>query len=105
MKNRLLRDLYLNSITLFSRAFNKWMSMRLTLCNFGIFPSKSKSVLTRGGYFTWEIKMRLVMAKEAFNRKISLLASKLNIELVKKLLGFTFGALDYIAQRPGHKEN
>jgi hypothetical protein len=29
--------------------------------------------------------MRIVIAKEAFNRKISLLTSKLNIELVKKL--------------------
>ena len=34
---------------------------------------------------TWEIKMRTSMAKAAFHRKISLLISKLNIELSKKL--------------------
>jgi hypothetical protein len=32
-----------------------------------------------------EIKIRIAMAKEAFNRKISLLIIKLNIELRKKL--------------------
>ena len=35
------------------------------------------SVLTRHGYCTREIKMGIVIAKEAFNRKISLLTSKL----------------------------
>ena len=44
------------------------------------------SVLTRDGYCTREIKMRVVIAKEAFNRKISLLTSKLNIGLRKKLV-------------------
>ena len=44
------------------------------------------SVLTRDGYCTREIKMRIVIAKEAFNRKISLLNSKLNFELRKKLV-------------------
>ena len=34
-----------------------------------------KCVITRDGYCTREIKMRIVIAKEAFNRKIS---SKLN---------------------------
>jgi hypothetical protein len=59
---------------------------------------------TRGRYCTSEIKMRNVMDKEAFNRKISLLASKLNIELRKKLIGCytVFGAFRYMAQRPGH---
>ena len=33
------------------------------------------------------------MAKLEFERKISLLTSKLNIELWKKLVGVTFGAL------------
>ena len=32
--------------------------------------------------------MRIVIAKEAFNRKISLLTSKLNIELKKKLIRY-----------------
>jgi hypothetical protein len=36
--------------------------------------------------FSREIKMRIPMVKEAFNRKISLLRSKLNIELRKKLV-------------------
>ena len=44
------------------------------------------SVLTRDGYCTREIKMRIAIAKEAFNRKMSLLKSKLNIELKKKLV-------------------
>ena len=39
-----------------------------------------------GSVLTREIKMRIVIAKEAFNRKISLLTSKLNIELRKKLV-------------------
>jgi hypothetical protein len=44
------------------------------------------SVLTRDGYCTREIKMRIDIAREAFNRKMSLLTSKLNIELKKKLV-------------------
>ena len=44
------------------------------------------SVLTRDSYCTREIKMRIVTNKEAFNRKISLLTSKLNIELRKELI-------------------
>ena len=43
-------------------------------------------VLTGDGYCTREIKMRIVIAKEAFNRKISLLTSKINIELREKLI-------------------
>ena len=34
-----------------------------------------------------EIKMRIAIPKEAFNRKMSLLTSKLNIELRKELVG------------------
>ena len=37
------------------------------------------SVLTRDGYCTREINMITAIAKEAFNRKMSLLTSKLNI--------------------------
>jgi hypothetical protein len=44
------------------------------------------SVVTRDGYCTMEIKMRIDIAKEAFNRKTSLLTCKLNIELRKKLV-------------------
>jgi hypothetical protein len=44
------------------------------------------SVLTRDGYSTWQIKMRITTVKEAFNRKISLLTSKLNMKLIKKLV-------------------
>ena len=40
-------------------------------------------VLTRDGYCTREI---IAIAKEAFNRQMSLLSSKLNIELKKKLV-------------------
>ena len=59
-------------------------------------------MLTRHGYCTREIKMRIAIAKEAFNRKISLLTSKLNIEVMNNWLGDMFGALHYMAQRPGH---
>ena len=39
-----------------------------------------------GSLLTREIKMRIAIAKEACNRKMSLLTSKLNIELKKKLV-------------------
>ena len=45
-------------------------------------------MLTRDGYCTRKIKMRNSMAEEAFNRKISLLTSKPNIELRKKFIKF-----------------
>ena len=41
--------------------------------------------LTRDGYGTRKIKVRIDIAKEAFNIKMSLLTSKLNIELENKL--------------------
>ena len=44
------------------------------------------SALTRDGYCIREIKMRIAIVKEAFNRKMSLLTSKLNIELKRKLV-------------------
>ena len=43
-------------------------------------------MITREGYCSREIKMRITIAKEAFNRKISLLTSKVTIELKKKLI-------------------
>jgi hypothetical protein len=46
------------------------------------------SVLTRDDYCLREIKTRIAIGKETFNRKISLLTSKLNIELKKKLVRF-----------------
>ena len=45
-------------------------------------------VLIRDGYPTTEIEMRITVAKEAFNRKISLLTSKLNIELRKEFVSY-----------------
>jgi hypothetical protein len=44
------------------------------------------SVLTRDCYFPREIKVRIAVAKEAFNKKISLLTSKLSIKLWEKLI-------------------
>ena len=58
------------------------------------------SVQARDGYCTSEIKMRIAIAKEAFNRKMSLLTSKLNSR--RNWSGVMFGALLYMAQRPGH---
>ena len=43
-------------------------------------------MLTRDGYCTREIKIRIAIAKEEFNRKISLFISMLNIEFKKKLV-------------------
>ena len=50
------------------------------------------TVLTRDGYCTREIKMRMVIAKEAFNRKMSLLTSKLTLNSGRNWLGVTFVA-------------
>jgi hypothetical protein len=47
-------------------------------------------VLTRDGYYTMNIKTRIVKAKEAFNRKLLFLTSKLNT------------TQEEIGQRPGH---
>ena len=44
------------------------------------------SLLMRNGYCAKEIKMRIVITKEIFNRKMPLLTSKINIELKKKLV-------------------
>ena len=60
------------------------------------------SVLTRDGYCTREIKMRLAIAKEAFNRKILFLTSKLTFNSRRNWICVLFGALLYMAQRPGH---
>ena len=43
-------------------------------------------MLTRDGYCARDIKMRIAIGKEAFNRNISLLSSKVNFELRKKLV-------------------
>jgi hypothetical protein len=58
-------------------------------------------VLTRDNFCAREIKTRIAITKEPINTKISLLTSKLNIELRKKLV-VIFGTLHYMAQRPGH---
>ena len=44
-------------------------------------------------------KMRIVIAKEAINRKISLLTNKQNIDPGRNWLGVM---LFYMTQRPGH---
>ena len=61
-----------------------------------------ESVLTRGGYCTREIKMRILILKKAFNRKMSFLTSKLTMNSGRNCLGVMFGALLYMAQKPGH---
>ena len=57
----------------------------MCLCIFHRHFKYLENVLTRDGYSAREIKMRIVIAKEVFNTKISLFRSKLNIELRKKL--------------------
>jgi Reverse transcriptase (RNA-dependent DNA polymerase). len=54
------------------------------------------SVITRDGYCTREIKKRIALAKEAFNRKMPLLTSKLNIELKKKLIRYNVWGIDQL---------
>ena len=44
------------------------------------------NVLIRDGYYTREIRMRIANTKEAFNRKISILINKSNIDLNNKLV-------------------
>jgi hypothetical protein len=44
------------------------------------------SILTDGGRCTCEIKHRIAMAKAAFNKKRTLFASTLDLELRKKLV-------------------
>ena len=49
--------------------------------------------------------MRITIAKEAFNRKMSLLTSKQNIELRKKMVSCYVWSIAFMAQRPGDYEN
>ena len=42
------------------------------------------NVLPRDCYSTMDVKMKIAIAKEDFNINMSLLTSKLNIELMKK---------------------
>ena len=58
-----------------------------------------RSVLTRDGYCTKEIKMRSASNKEEHNRKISPLTNKLNSEFTKKMVRCFVGELFYVAQR------
>ena len=43
-------------------------------------------MFTRDGYCIREVKVKIVFAKEAFNRRMSLLTSKLKVELGIKLV-------------------
>ena len=61
------------------------------------------SVLTSDSYCTKKIKARIVMAKETYNRKLSVLTSKLNINSGRNWSDI-FEALDSMAQRPGQQE-
>ena len=61
-----------------------------------------ESALTIDGYCTREIKMRNAIDKEAFNRKMSLLTSKLNIEFRKKFVRCYIWSVAFMGQRPGH---
>jgi hypothetical protein len=45
--------------------------------------------------------MRIVIGKEVFNRKMSLLTRKLNIELKKKLVRCYVWSIALLSQRPG----
>ena len=70
----------------------------------GLKNIKSVAFSSKGmvGYCTSEIKMRIVIAKEAFNRKLSLLTDKQTLNSGRNWLGVKFRALLYMAQRPGH---
>ena len=53
-------------------------------------------------FCTRGIKMRITIAKEAFNRKMSLFISKLSIELWKEWVRCYVWSILYMAQRYGH---
>jgi hypothetical protein len=57
--------------------------------------------LTRDGYRKMEVKMRIAINKEVFNRKIPLLKNTI-LNSGRDWLGVMFGALLYLSQRPGH---
>ena len=46
--------------------------------------------------------MRIIIAKEEFNRKILLLTSKLNIELGKKLVTYYVWSIALNGSKPGN---
>ena len=62
--------------------------LRSCLYRYPLIRLPRRPVLTRDGYCIREIKTKTVTAKGTFNRKISLLTSKLNIELSKKLVRY-----------------
>ena len=61
-----------------------------------------RSVLTRDDYCTKEIKMRIAIAKEAFNRKMPLFTSKFNIELNMKLVTCYVWSIALSGSEAGH---
>ena len=57
------------------------------------------SVLTRDGYCTREIRMRIAIAKEAFNRKYPSWQESKTLNSGWNWLGVMFAALHFTAQR------
>ena len=55
---------------------------------------------TRDCHYTKEIKMRILMAKDGLSRKISLLTSKLNIKLWKKLVKYYVWSIALYGSEP-----
>jgi hypothetical protein len=52
--------------------------------------------LIRYGHCTREIEMRIAMTNETFNRKLSFLTSKLNIEFRKKFVRYYVWSICFI---------
>jgi len=59
-------------------------------------------MLTNDGRCTCEIKSRIATAKPAFNKKRALLASTLDLELVKKLVKSYIWSIAYMVLKFGH---
>ena len=59
------------------------------------------SMLTNDGICTREIKSRIAMAKAAFNKEHNLFASKLDLNMRKKLIKFYIWSMDFMVLKLG----
>ena len=80
-----MKQTYKSEIGIITHFFNFWR-----LSEFWKYKRHPEvySLVLPGFGIIFHIMMRFVIAKDAFNRKISLLTSKLNIELGKKLVTY-----------------
>jgi hypothetical protein len=68
-------------------------------------PEDMCSMLTNGVTYTSEIKSRIAMVKAAFNKKTKLFASKMKLNLRKKLVKSSFWSTLCMVLKFGHFES